>query len=210
MSLFQSLADHLRMRLAGPLPGPEAQYRMAPAERLSKESYLSASPSYRESAVMALLYPADGEPMLVLTERQEYKGAHSGQVSLPGGRVEPQDADTQQTALRETEEEIGVVASQIIVVGQLTDLYIPPSRFMVYPYVGVADQQPVFRPDPVEVKTLLEVPLRYLSQPHVRKHTRMKLFNNLVVNTPYFDVQGRVVWGATAMIISELLAVVEG
>jgi 8-oxo-dGTP pyrophosphatase MutT (NUDIX family) len=209
MSLFQATAVHLRQRLAEPLPGPAAQYRMAPAERLPKEEYLSRSTDYRESAVMVLLFPAEDEPTLVLTERHEYKGVHSGQVSFPGGRVEEQDADTRHTALREMQEEIGVASHEVEVIGHLTDLYIPPSRFMVYPYVGVLPREPVFYPDPVEVKTILEVPLRYLLQPHVRKHTRMKLFNNLIVDTPYFDVQGRVVWGATAMIISELLAVVE-
>lgn len=202
---FDPFLQQLSTRLQQPLPGPPAQYAMAPQMRLPKDKYLKQDNNPRESAVMILLYPHDGDPYLVLIERPTYEGAHSGQISLPGGRVEPEDDSLAITALRETEEEVGVIRDKITVVGELTDLYIPASRFLVYPFVGYVMDTPTFVPERKEVAAILEVPLRYLSQPHVRKQTKMRLFNNMWVNTPYFDIQGRVVWGATAMILSEFL-----
>ncbi len=205
MSSFEMMVDQLSAKLSDPLPGPEVQYAMAPQMRLPKETYLQRDPNPRESAVMILLYPHGIEPHLVLIERPTYPGAHSGQVSFPGGRVEEEDDTLRETALRETEEEVGVKQEAIQVLGELTDLYIPASRFMVYPYVGYVAERPVFVPEEKEVAAILEVPVKYLLQPHVRKSTKMKLFNNQFVTTPYFDVQGRIVWGATAMMLNEFL-----
>ena len=205
MLAFDSFIQHVSDRIQQPLPGPEAQYAMAPQMRLPKDDYLKNDNSPRESAVMILLYPHQGETHLVLIERPTYEGAHSGQISFPGGRVEPEDDSLATTALRETEEEVGVYRDTITVIGEMTDLYIPASRFLVYPFIGYVEEKPAFVPEPKEVAQILEVPVRYLSQPHVRKETEMRLFNNMRVTTPYFDVQGRVVWGATAMMLSEFL-----
>lgn len=205
MLSFDSFIQHVSDRIQQPLPGPEAQYAMAPQMRLPKDDYLKKDNSPRESAVMILLYPHQDDTHLVLIERPTYEGAHSGQISFPGGRVEPEDDSLATTALRETEEEVGVYRDTITVVGEMTDLYIPASRFLVYPFIGYVEEKPAFVPEPKEVAQILEVPVRYLSQPHVRKETQMRLFNNMRVTTPYFDVQGRVVWGATAMMLSEFL-----
>lgn len=205
MHPFDKLIQHLTQRLQQPLPGPNVQYAMAPKLRLSKEQYLATDKKPRESAVMVLLYPHAVAPHLVLIERPTYDGAHSGQVSFPGGRVEPEDADLTNTALRETEEEVGIYRDQIQVLGGMTDLYIPASRFLVYPFIGFVTEKPRFIPEPKEVAAIIEVPISYLLQPQVRKETTMRLFDNRQVMTPYFDIQGHVVWGATAMMLNEFL-----
>lgn len=208
MSAYSTFVHHLHRQLHRSLPGEKAQYEMAPQFRQRKTDYLQHDDAPRQSAVMVLCYPQQDIPHLVLIERPQYDGAHSGQISFPGGRYEDGDESMEATALRETEEEIGVPVAAIRVIGQLTDLYIPASRFLVDPYVGYLEKSPSFSPDAREVAAILEVPIPYLYQPHVRKTTTMKLFNNQRVKTPYFDVQGRVVWGATAMILNELLTLI--
>lgn len=207
MNPFQIKITELKHKLSQGLPGENAQYRMAPKIRLSKNDYLSKDPEYRKSSVLILLYPVNGLPNLVLTERTKYPGTHSGQISFPGGKYEPGDLDLSHTALRETEEEIGVKGSGIDIIGSLTDLYIPPSRFLVFPYVGYTGITPVFRKEPKEVESILEVPLTTLSDSTIQKKKMIKLATGAKIETPYFDIMGKTVWGATAMILSEFLEI---
>lgn len=157
---------------------------------------------------MILLYPHNGDIYLPLMKRPVYQGAHSGQVSFPGGKFEPEDLDLKMTALRETEEEIGVKSSQVEVIGELSELFIIASNFKVFPTIGFVKERPVFIPDAVEVEHVLEVSLSHLQDLSKRGIEEMA-FGDYTINSPYFDVDGHVVWGATAMMLSEFLQLVE-
>ena len=162
----------------------------------------------KPGGVMLLLYPHDGDIYLPLMKRPTYKGAHSGQVSFPGGKFEPEDKDLKETALRETEEEIGVKSSDIQVIGGLSELFIIASNFKVFPTVGFVTERPVFVPDAIEVEDILEVSLSDLKNLSKRGVEEMT-FGKYTINSPYFDVDGHVVWGATAMMLSEFLQLTE-
>jgi 8-oxo-dGTP pyrophosphatase MutT (NUDIX family) len=184
------------------LPGRNSQYRMAPGIRLENVHDL-----YRNAAVMILLYRREGNWHFVLMKRPEYIGAHSNQVSLPGGIREDADPDLQTTALRETREELGLDDSLIRVAGALTTLEIPVSGIEVTPFIGIFPGKPLFRPDPHEVSYLIEVPLKDLLMPEkVKQDVRTILCKP--VKVPYFHLCGEQVWGATAMILSEFLEII--
>jgi len=198
-----TLVQQLRAALSAPLPGRQAQYAMAAR---SRSRPVRAPEHARKAAVLVLFYPAGREWHLVLIERVSNRNdRHSGQISLPGGRYDRSDADLRNTALREAEEEVGVAADRIELLGALTDLYIPVSNYDVQPFVGYAAEQPAFIPQPEEVADIIEVPLTALLDISNEKRTRITLGANIELNdVPYFDLQGKVVWGATAMILSEL------
>lgn len=186
------------------LPGPEAQYKMSSIGRKSRVFETFGTKPHRIGAVLVLLYPHENGLYFPLTQRHEYKGVHSGQVSLPGGKAEPYDKDPAATALRETEEEIGVVSNKVQVLGRLTELYIPPSNFLVHPYVGYLQERPRMVKDDREVAELFEANIDTLLDENVVGHTSVKVGNGMKIKTPYFGINDKVVWGATAMILSEL------
>jgi 8-oxo-dGTP pyrophosphatase MutT (NUDIX family) len=131
---------------------------------------------------------------------------HSGQISFPGGKLEDSDPSPAFAALRETEEEIGVEMNKVNLLGKLTDLYIPVSNFLVYPFVGFMEEEPVFRRQESEVASIVESPLDHLLTPETRGVTHLSIQNGLTIpDVPYFDVDGHVVWGATAMMLNEFL-----
>jgi 8-oxo-dGTP pyrophosphatase MutT (NUDIX family) len=163
---------------------------------------LSAAGQQRQSAVLVYLFPHQGDWRTVLMKRPDYGGAHGGQVSIPGGRLEPGE-DHRQAALREFEEETGIRVGSRQLLGNLSELFIPPSSFMVRPFVACATERPRFDPDPVEVELIIELPLLSLLDDVTVKQGRACLGSGVWVETPYFDVQGHMVWGATAMILSE-------
>jgi 8-oxo-dGTP pyrophosphatase MutT (NUDIX family) len=194
--------DQLEQDLKSNLPGRKAQYKMAPELRLeNRQGY------YRNAAVMILLYIRNGSWHTVLMKRPEYAGAHSNQISLPGGKSEDGDTDLKETALREIREEIGIDDSRIRVLGNLSHLHIPVSGIEVLPVIGFYPEEPDFQPDPAEVSYLIETSIEDLLHP---RNTREK-FRTLMcklVRVPYFQVGEEHVWGATAMILSEFLEVV--
>lgn len=200
----EEFISKLSQRLSSPLPGLEAQLKMAPLERRANVKHLRVPEDARKSAVLVLLYPgAAGLIYLPLQVRNAYPGVHSQQIGLPGGGVEPEDADFEATALRETEEEVGIPRSQIQVLGRLSQLYIPPSNYLVQPIVGRIHQQPQFLPDPSEVAELIETPLdAFLSDKNIGTSRILARTGN-DYEVPCFNIQGRIVWGATAMMMSE-------
>jgi 8-oxo-dGTP pyrophosphatase MutT (NUDIX family) len=204
---MQAFATRLRHRLGLPLPGPEAQFRMASSFRLDPKLFGHQRADVRQSAVLIAIYPFGDVPSTVLIKRPDYDGAHSGQVSFPGGRVEDIDPDLEATALREAHEEVGIHPDGVEVIGRLTELYIPASNFMVHPFVGLMSERPALTPDVREVKEMLEVPLAHFLRPDIVAETEIPLRNGYRLKAPYFDVKGHVVWGATAMMLSELLDV---
>lgn len=186
------------------LPGQDAQYLMAPLNRERIEPEILKVSHYKPSAVMILLCEDEHDQLFIpLTQRMTYNGAHSGQVSLPGGKYDPLDGDLMTTATRECYEEIGV--KDLEVLGKLTELYIPVSSFRVQPYLAACRiKNPVMINQEREVKTILRMHLTALLSGDTVKHGSIEVMENLRVKTPWFDVNGHQVWGATAMILSEL------
>ena len=163
----------------------------------------------RESAVLLLLYPKHDALHFVLTRRAERLGHHSGQISLPGGRVDPDDVDVAATALRETREELGIALDGIDMLGQLSELYVPPSNFVIRPVVAHVPIAPEFVPNADEVAEIIEAPTSILLDANIRGSSLRKLVSQSgrVVVTPHYLIEGHIVWGATAMILSEFEAV---
>ncbi len=198
--------DNIRAALALPaFDGPAAQRHMAPIARpMSRPNDRPDGP--RLGGVLILLYCADEEFYVVLTQRSDYDGVHAGQVSCPGGRHEPPET-LRETALRETWEEVGIPSADVELLGELTPLYVMPSDFEVHPFVGhyIGAGRPRFVPDPREVAAILEVPLRLLLDPATRAEEEMELRGGLRLPVPFFRVGESRVWGATAMMLSELV-----
>jgi 8-oxo-dGTP pyrophosphatase MutT (NUDIX family) len=199
--------EQIETALRRPLPGLPAMVRMAPNPR----PLYPPTPDHRprEGGVLVLLYPNGGEGTLhlVLTRRTDTVGNHRGQISFPGGSVDPDDLSTAHTALREACEEVGVCETDLRLVGALTPLYIPPSDFRIYPHVAFSPRRPAFRPQPAEVAELLEVPIsHFLDESHTAQEEWF--VSGAPRQIPYYLVGGHKVWGATAMVLAELAAVV--
>lgn len=194
------LSEQLKLNL----PGKEVQYQMASSRRIKEIPNLNEIKDYKESAVCILLYQQENTIYFPLIERVVYKGVHSGQMALPGGKKDETDSDLIQTALRELEEEIGVSPMHIEVVGRLTQVYIPPSNFLVNPIIAITHQVPEFILSPTEVQSVIPFSLSELLDDTLIKETHIELEKGLKIKTPYFDVRGKVLWGATAMILNEL------
>lgn len=205
-----TLAELLRRRFADGLPGLEAQLRMAPQPRPGWDP-TALPPGLRDAAGLLLVYPHQGAWHVPLTVRASALRHHTGQVSLPGGRVDPGES-MEETALREAAEEVGLDGSAVEVVGRLTPLHIPVSGHLLHPVVAIASTRPVFRIAEAEVDRLLEVPMERLRQADVvRWEQRVRERPPAVLmDVPYFEVEGAKVWGATAMVLAEFLVLTEG
>lgn len=206
--------EMIQHALTGPLPGMGGQIKMAPEPRVGQVNRWEVPDDHREAGVLLLLYPhrlpnqPEPELYLVLTRRHDYPGAHGGQISLPGGRREDGEA-LQITALREAHEEIGLDPTAVEIMGQLSPLYIPPSNFYIYPFIAYSPVRPVFQPDAKEVAELIEVPLPSLFNPAIHREETWHFPNYGERRVPFFDVFGHQVWGATAMILSEFLTLLQ-
>jgi len=192
------------------LPGWNAQKRLINYDRPAPDDISKVDPDARLGAVLALLYPKNGELHTVLMMRNTYKGVHSNQVSFPGGEFEKQDASLWHTALREANEEVGVPENKVIKISELTKVYIPPSRFLVTPFLAFAEKAPSFIPDPFEVKRIIEAPISKFLDPN--NILEKKIFiDSYKAKLPikYYEVEGEIIWGATAMMLSELAEILE-
>ncbi|MCB9126919.1 MAG: CoA pyrophosphatase [Ardenticatenales bacterium] len=162
----------------------------------------------REGAVLLLLYPRNDVPYVVLTERTAHLRSHAGQISLPGGRIDAGESAVE-AALREAWEELRVPAAALTVLGRLSELYIPPSNYCLQPIVAVAEARPDFHPQPNEVALVIETPLEVLLDP-ANHHEELRFLAGEERRIPYFWFDPHKIWGATAMILNEFLAVWEG
>ena len=199
----------LSKKLLEPLPGEKAQLIMGSGIRMKELRFMPADENTKKSAVMILLYPKNNSIYSVLILRPKYNGTHSGQVSFPGGKFEKCDNDFSETALRETHEEVGADASKISIVGALTKLFIHPSNFLVFPFVGYMNEKPMFYADKKEVTEIIEYPISMLINEDIVKSKTFEIKNNISFVAPYFDINGNVVWGATAMILSEFKEIIK-
>ncbi|MBN2486917.1 MAG: CoA pyrophosphatase [Bacteroidales bacterium] len=194
----------LKEKLSRQLPGADYQLKLEPGLRAIEMPGTKRA----DAAVLLLIFPeSDRKLQLVLMKRQVYDGPHSGQICFPGGKAEPGDKSVEDTALRETAEELGICTQNIEVIGRLTEIFIPVSGYMVYPVVGLSHDKPIFKIDKGEVDYCLTISLDDLVRTPVKETTwRHKGLN---VNIPYFDIDGEMVWGATAMILSEFIEVIK-
>lgn len=197
--------QRIQTRLQDPLPGLESQLKMTSMNR-GQEWYIRED--HRKSGVLALFYPHAGQMQMVFMQRTQDGKVHGGQISFPGGKMEAEDADATATALREAKEELAIPAQEVQVLGQLTELYIPPSNFMVYPTVGYLPYRPEFVPAPDEVARVVEIGLAELLDPNNLQTLYHPVGPERKIKAPAFQVRGNVIWGATAMMLSELLDVV--
>jgi 8-oxo-dGTP pyrophosphatase MutT (NUDIX family) len=200
--------DDLRRALRGPLPGLEAQLRMAPNPRVGWDP-LKFPQGARDGAGLLLVYPHDATLHFTLTVRGASLRNHTGQVSLPGGRVDAGES-FEAAALREAEEEIGVDPRTVELLGRLTPLHIPVSGYLLHPVVGFTSMRPAFQRAEWEVARIIEAPVSVLRDPRtVKREMRTRTMNGQIieVEVPFFDIDGEKVWGATAMVLAEFCAI---
>lgn len=200
MQLLEGQIQQLRNIL---LPGEDAQYKLAPKQRIRPKIDWIQAQNPRRASVLICLFPNEFNILhLVLTKRHPYEGVHSAQVSFPGGSAEPEDLSPAHTAIREFYEEVGVEVKFHHILRHLTPLYIPPSNFLVNPYLAYLSQKPTWKIDPHEVAFTMEVPVSELISAEINQ-VEINVRGEML-RTPAFVFQNEVVWGATAMMLSEL------
>lgn len=204
--MTDTFIERLIERHAQGLPGRPFQLKKAV---LARRQIFEAPPTARQSAVLILLFPKAGEWHVVLTERVgSANDPHSHQISFPGGSLDASDESLEACALRETHEEVGILPEMVNIIGKMTDLYIPVSNFHVHPFLGWTAAPPQYVPQTTEVKDIIEAPLSILTNSDNHKKKDMDIRGMRLPDVPYFDVHGRVVWGATAMMLSEFLELI--
>jgi 8-oxo-dGTP pyrophosphatase MutT (NUDIX family) len=189
-----------------PLPAEASQFKMSPPFRTELiNRYKEAMKDAKRAGVLALFYPdGSNQTHLVLILRKTYEGVHSAQIGFPGGKYEDDDKTLKYTAIRETWEEIGVHEQHIEVVKQMTEIFIPPSNFYVQPFIGITRKTPKFIKQENEVEDIIEVPLHHFLDDKIVSNKMVSTSYKAKIEVPTYELNGYVVWGATAMMLSEI------
>ena len=201
--------DQIKQKLQLPLPGVSSHLKMAPPHRAQdivnqNDNTLNA----KKSAVLILFFHEEDELKMIAIRRSVYVGIHSGQIAFPGGRYEEEDKDVRTTALREIQEEIGILEDKIEILGRLSDIYVPPSNFLISVFVGYLSEKPIYKIDEREVDEVIEIPFaEFFNHDTIKEKSFFVNSIKAADNAPYFDVTNAEIWGASAMVISELLDV---
>jgi 8-oxo-dGTP pyrophosphatase MutT (NUDIX family) len=202
---FQEFLEYVPKLMTAELPAEVSHIKMAPLERIeSLKNFDIGIKKPKIAAVMMLFYPKNGITHLVLIVRNSYKGVHSAQIAFPGGKYEAQDEIFENTALRETHEEVGINPNSMEIIKTFTPMYIPPSDFMVHPFLGISKEEIVFIPDPKEVANIIELPLTVFLSDTIITDTKLTTSYANDISVPAFKIEEHIVWGATAMMLSEL------
>lgn len=203
------ILDKIKSEIEAGLPGVETQNLLSPI--VSNDKYRKAPSNHKVACVMALLYPENGKMHMIFIERTSHHpdDKHAGQISFPGGKMESGDRDHLDCALREVEEEIGIHRSDITVLGDLTDLYVFASNFLVFPFIGYLHSKPKYSIQIEEVASVITYPVADLIIEDIIKTKDLKVREYTMKDVPYYDLNGHTLWGATAMITSEVLELVK-
>ncbi len=204
---MERFPELLKTEILKGLPGTEVQWQMASSDRMVRNFPRTPGKDARAASVLILLYPYNGSIYTVFMQRPDYDGVHSGQISFPGGKQEPSDGDAVRTAIREAEEETGINPDELTILGMLTPLFIPVSNILVTPVVAWIDEKPSFRHQAEEVVFLFDSDIRKFYDPSVIR-TKPVNIGSETIDVKYYDCDGYVIWGATAMILHELLVII--
>lgn len=207
--MIENLVNHLSIQLKKELPGERAHVEMAPIHRPSPDE-ARQWPDTKLSGVLILFYPHKDRIFTTLMMRPDYNGVHSKQVSFPGGRKEDGDADIQFTALREAREELNIETEKVRLIGNLSEMYIPPSKSLVTPVLGYSHERPNFVLDKREVSELIEADLFVLMDKNQIGRTEIVRANYILKEVPVIHYNGYTIWGATAMMLNELRWLLKG
>jgi len=201
---FDNFLHKLPILKTKKLGGLQAQFKLAPKMRLQYDAEAITQKKPNKAGVLALFYPNKlQETCILLTQRASYKGTHFNQISFPGGKVNNADKNIEITALRETFEEVGVPSSEIKIIREITDVYIPPSNFLATPFIGFMHKNPLFNTN-YEVAEIIEIPISNLLNNNNISSINVTTSYTKNTNVPCFKFNNRIIWGATAMILSEI------
>lgn len=201
---FKKFTNHIEELRQLRLGGLDAQFKLAPKLRLKYDQQKIAANNPKKAAVLALFYPnKKNEASILLTQRASYKGTHSAQISFPGGKVEKGDKNLQATALREAFEEVGIHKSDVTIIREMTDVYIPPSNFLATPFIGYAIKKPKYLINH-EVESTIEITVNDLMSDSSIVSINMNTSYMDNVDVPAFSIDNKIIWGATGMMLSEI------
>jgi 8-oxo-dGTP pyrophosphatase MutT (NUDIX family) len=205
---MQHFAEKLKAEILKGLPGTEVQWQMASPDRMIRNFPRIPGADATAASVLIILYPQNGSVYTVFMQRPDYKGVHGGQISFPGGKQEPEDKNTVQTAIREAQEETGINPDLINILGILTPLFIPVSNIVVTPVVGWVSEKPLLNHQAEEVVFLFDADILRFYDPSIIKLKPVEIETESI-EVKYYDYEGNVIWGATAMILKELLVIIK-
>lgn len=201
---FSIFKKHIQLLSKAEIGGLEAQFKLAPEIRKQFSEQKINAQNPKKAAVLVIFYPSNfGKLNFLLTLRASYKGVHSAQISFPGGKIDGKDVSLKNTALREAREEVGIIEKDISIFKEMTDVYIPPSNFIVTPFLGYINYTPKFTKN-YEVEALIEVKLSDLLSDSVISSTILSTSYAKNIIVPCFKLNNYTVWGATAMMLSEI------